>query len=179
MAAKDETTLSHYSDRYNGIRKYVHKHYSVTCPPSILTDEEHSTDDRNIIQGFHHDVLDSFPLFDGYPSHLHIDLLPKAQGTHTLTSLHQPTTITYVLPLGQGNGSRMSRHIERELKQRGLADVHLGELSTVCFALVRVTSLSLLGMAPSNTRAFHFYTKLGFEVVTKQNNTLWLSQHLT
>lgn len=38
--------------------------------------------DRFIIEGFHKDQLDSFPVFEDYPSHLHIDLLPRAQGFH-------------------------------------------------------------------------------------------------
>lgn len=102
----------------------------------IVANEEHATDDKNIIQGFHRDDLDSFPLFDGYPSHLHIDLLPKAQGNQTSTHRHPPIQITSVLPLGQGHGTRMIRHIESELKQRGSTGVHLGELSTDCSALL-------------------------------------------
>ena len=41
--------------------------------------------DWQIIQGFHTDHLQSFKLFDNYPSHLHIDLLPRAQSK----SMHQ------------------------------------------------------------------------------------------
>ena len=52
------------------------------------SDDRTDKDDGNIIEGFYNDSLESFRLFEDYPSHLHIDLLPGAQGTHTL----DPTT---------------------------------------------------------------------------------------
>ncbi|CAF0914700.1 unnamed protein product [Adineta ricciae] len=95
--------------------------------------------DWEVIQGFHSNNIESFKLFEGYPSHLHIDLLPKAQG--------------------KGYGTKMICHIENELKQRGSKGVHLG-------------------MAPNNTRAFKFYTKLGFSILASDEDTLWLGKNL-
>jgi hypothetical protein len=37
--------------------------------------------DWEIIEDFHNDTIEKMKLFDGYPSHLHIDLLPRAQGS--------------------------------------------------------------------------------------------------
>jgi len=47
---------------------------------SIVLGEEETKKDWEVTHGFHHDNLQSFKLFDDYPSHLHIDLLPRAQG---------------------------------------------------------------------------------------------------
>ena len=66
--------------------------------------------------------------YDAYPSHLHIDLLPRAQG--------------------RGFGRRMVEQIMDTLRRRGSAGVHLG-VSTL------------------NTRAFGFYTRLGFRELTR------------
>lgn len=46
----------------------------------FLLGEERMKRDWEAIEGFHNDTLESFKLFDDYPSHLHIDILPKAQG---------------------------------------------------------------------------------------------------
>ncbi|CAF5214055.1 unnamed protein product, partial [Rotaria magnacalcarata] len=67
--------------------------------------EESVKQDREILRSFHNDNLQSFKLFDDYPSHLHIDLLPKAQG--------------------QGYGTKMIHHIVDELKRLGSKGVHL------------------------------------------------------
>ena len=83
------------------------------------------------------------------------------------------------MPLGQGNGTQMIRRIESELKQRGSTGVHLGELSSICTRLSFSNPFSLLGMAPNNTKALQFYTKLGFKVLAERNNTLWLGKHLS
>ena len=48
--------------------------------PVLPSIETNSKRDWIVIQGFHDDNLQSFKQFLGYPSHLHIDLLPKAQG---------------------------------------------------------------------------------------------------
>ena len=56
----------------------IDKYWFSCC--LLLSGEERAMDDWHVIQDFHHDDLDSFRLFDEYPSHLHIDLLPKAQG---------------------------------------------------------------------------------------------------
>jgi ribosomal protein S18 acetylase RimI-like enzyme len=33
-------------------------------------------------------------------------------------------------------------------------------------------------MAPNNTKAFHFYKKLGFTVLSEESGTLWLGKKL-
>ncbi|CAF4144271.1 unnamed protein product, partial [Adineta steineri] len=35
-----------------------------------------------------------------------------------------------------------------------------------------------LGMAPNNTRAWHFYTKLGFTILANGQDTMWLGKKL-
>jgi hypothetical protein len=47
-----------------------------------IVDDRNIKKDWQIIDGFHNDRLETFKLFDDYPSHLHIDLLDKAQGKH-------------------------------------------------------------------------------------------------
>ncbi|CAM2729170.1 unnamed protein product [Rotaria socialis] len=73
--------------------------------PKVPSDEESVKQDREVLRSFHNDNLQSFKLFDDYPSHLHIDLLPKAQG--------------------QGYGTKMIHHIVDELKRLGSKGVHL------------------------------------------------------
>ncbi|UJR32893.1 hypothetical protein I4U23_020354 [Adineta vaga] len=109
--------------------------------PIMPTDEEKEKGKRDwqVIDGFHRDNVESFKRFEDYPSHLHIDLLPIAQG--------------------KGYGTKMICHIENALKQLGSKGVHLE-------------------MAPDNTRAFHFYTKLGFFVLANDQDTLWLGKKL-
>ena len=80
--------------------------------------------DRFIIEGFHKDQLDSFPLFEEYPSHLHIDLLSSAQGSQSRLA---PSLFRGRHCLGQGNGTKMMHHLEEELKRQGSKGVHLGE----------------------------------------------------
>jgi hypothetical protein len=43
--------------------------------------EERIKDDWKVIEGFHNDTIQAMKLFDDYPSHLHIDLVPRAQGS--------------------------------------------------------------------------------------------------
>ncbi|CAF0780495.1 unnamed protein product [Adineta steineri] len=107
--------------------------------PNIPSENERLKEDWEIIYGFHNDNLQSFKLFDDYPSHLHIDLLPIAQR--------------------KGYGTKMIHHIENELQRRGSKGVHLG-------------------MAPNNTRALHFYTKLGFTILANGQDTMWLGKKL-
>ncbi|CAF3712657.1 unnamed protein product, partial [Adineta steineri] len=107
--------------------------------PNIPSENERLKEDWEIIYGFHNDNLQSFKLFDDYPSHLHIDLLPIAQR--------------------KGYGTKMIHRIENELQRRGSTGVHLG-------------------MAPNNTRALHFYTKLGFTILANGQDTMWLGKKL-
>lgn len=94
--------------------------------PDPAGDKHGWTEDEKIYHELHHPDL-SFPdHFAPYPSHLHIDLLPRAQG--------------------QGNGKRMMHTLLKELKHAASPGVHLG-------------------MYARNTRAFHFYQKLGFNVI--------------
>jgi hypothetical protein len=76
-----------------------------------------------VIEGFHNDNLQSFKLFDDYPSHLHIDLSPRAQGSLINLKNKQKFLLTYI---GKGYGTKMIQHIENELQRRGSKGVHLG-----------------------------------------------------
>jgi ribosomal protein S18 acetylase RimI-like enzyme len=82
--------------------------------------------DEQIYYEIHHPKTEVYKALEPYPSHLHIDLLPRAQG--------------------QGNGKRMMQTLLEALKKQGSRAVHLG-------------------MFASNTRAFHFYKRMGFHVV--------------
>ncbi|CAF3225325.1 unnamed protein product [Rotaria sp. Silwood2] len=73
--------------------------------PTIPLDEERVKRDWQIVHNFHNDNLQSLKIFDDYPSLLHIDLLPKAQG--------------------KGYGTKMIHHIESELQRRGSKGIHL------------------------------------------------------
>jgi ribosomal protein S18 acetylase RimI-like enzyme len=68
---------------------------------------------------------------DQYPSHLHIDLLEKAQG--------------------RGIGKAMMLIVLETLREQGSKGVHLG-------------------MGAQNSRAFAFYTKLGFTLLDKNDD---------
>ena len=69
--------------------------------------------------------------YDGYPSHLHIDLLPRAQG--------------------HGYGRRMIETLMDRFRAHGSPGAHLG--------------LSAL-----NSRAFGFYTRLGFQELVRMGS---------
>lgn len=81
--------------------------------------------DANIVRGIHKGHQ-PHPALDAYPAHLHIDLLPVAQG--------------------QGWGRRMIETLLRRLQEQGAPGVHLG-------------------VGKRNTRAIHFYERVGFHRV--------------
>jgi ribosomal protein S18 acetylase RimI-like enzyme len=91
--------------------------------PDPQGDPKTWTRDEQIYHEIHHPQLEVYEVLEPYPSHLHIDLLPRAQG--------------------QGNGKRMINILLEVLKAKGSRAVHLG-------------------MFASNTRALHFYKKIGF-----------------
>lgn len=98
--------------------------------------------DAEVIKSFHDPSEEElyFPKeFEEWPSHLHIDLVPHAQG--------------------RGLGGRLIRHLEAQLRQRGSTGV-------------------FLEMSPNNTRALHFYKKLGFTELKRTDDTLFLSKRL-
>eukprot|EP00040_Diaphanoeca_grandis_P012172 m.62030 g.62030 ORF g.62030 m.62030 type:complete len:207 (+) comp23071_c1_seq1:369-989(+) len=74
-------------------------------------------------------------LYASYPSHLHIDLAPHAQGF--------------------GYGGKAMAMVFSALRDQGSKGVHLE-------------------MSRSNTRAFKFYTKLGFAVIPSDTEALYL-----
>jgi ribosomal protein S18 acetylase RimI-like enzyme len=94
--------------------------------PDPQGDAQAWTPDEEIYHKIHHPRRESYTALEPYPSHLHIDLLPRAQG--------------------QGQGIRMMHVLLSALQATGSVGVHLG---------TRVR----------NTRAFHFYKKLGFDVL--------------
>jgi hypothetical protein len=78
-----------------------------------------------VIEGFHNDNLQSFKLFDDYPSHLHIDLVARAQSS--LVYFEKRREIAILNYIGKGYGTKMIHRIENELLQRGSKGVHLGK----------------------------------------------------
>jgi ribosomal protein S18 acetylase RimI-like enzyme len=61
---------------------------------------------ERLYRRFHQPDLEIPPLLAPYPAHLHIDLLPRAQGS--------------------GNGTRLMQRFLQELAERGSPGVHLG-----------------------------------------------------
>jgi len=70
--------------------------------PNLPKDERPVKRDYDVISSFHNNDIYVPP---GYPSHLHIDLVARAQG--------------------KGIGTKMILHLENELKKRGATAVHL------------------------------------------------------
>lgn len=86
--------------------------------------------DEQIYHQIHHPWQDFYKALEPYPSHLHIDLLPRAQN--------------------QGNGKRMMQTLLEALKKAGSVGVHLG-------------------LDVRNTRALHFYKKIGFQILKDES----------
>jgi len=90
-------------------KEFYDKFVNIWCPamrklyPTIPTDDNKKD---NWPIGDFHNLVPYFPQsFSPYPSHLHIDLLPRAQA--------------------KGLGKKMIQHLENELKKRGSKGVHL------------------------------------------------------
>lgn len=73
--------------------------------PEPSGNEESWRRDESIVKQFY-DELQKSPFFKAYPSHLHIDLLPRAQGS--------------------GNGRALMETFLGALKEKGSSGVHLG-----------------------------------------------------
>jgi ribosomal protein S18 acetylase RimI-like enzyme len=69
-------------------------------------DSQHWTLDEQIYHEIHHPKTEFYKALEPYPAHLHIDLLPRAQGL--------------------GNGKRMMQTLLEALKEKGSRAVHLG-----------------------------------------------------
>lgn len=111
----------------------------VPDPPGEAKDW---TPTEQLYHEVHHPDISLPKALKAYPSHSHIDLLPRAQG--------------------QGNGKRMMVKLLEALKKQTSPAVHLG-------------------MHPDNDRAFHFYKKLGFQVLddpSLDKGTLYLGKIL-
>ena len=98
--------------------------------PDPTGDETHWNKTQKIYHQIHHPDLNFLPIFEFYPSHLHIDLLPRAQG--------------------QGNGKRMMQTLLETLKKAASVGVHLG-------------------LDARNTKALHFYKKVGFQILKDES----------
>ena len=107
--------------------------------PEPAGDRAGWTETQKCYHDYHHPDLFQPEPADEYPSHLHIDLLPRAQG--------------------QGWGVRMVGTMLDRLRAQGSPGVHLG-------------------MWASNTRAFGFYTKLGFQELARVGESLYLGKKL-
>ena len=87
--------------------------------------------EKNLFSYIQNPPLRSKEVISQYPSHLHIDLLEKAQG--------------------RGVGKAMMLLVLETLREQGSKGVHLG-------------------MGAQNARAFTFYTKLGFNLLDKNDD---------
>ena len=105
--------------------------------PSILekyngrSPENFNDREKNLFSYIQNPPLRPKKFVDQYPSHLHIDLLEKAQG--------------------RGIGKAMMLIVLETLREQGSKGVHLG-------------------MGAQNSRAFTFYTKLGFTLLDKNDD---------
>jgi ribosomal protein S18 acetylase RimI-like enzyme len=105
--------------------------------PSILekyngrSPENFNDREKNLFSYIQNPPLRPKKFVDQYPSHLHIDLLEKAQG--------------------RGIGKAMMLIVLETLREQGSKGVHLG-------------------MGAQNSRAFAFYTKLGFTLLDKNDD---------
>jgi ribosomal protein S18 acetylase RimI-like enzyme len=123
LAALDTST---FNQRYvNEWLPPLQAHY-----PEPIGDLTCWSETQKIYHQIHHPEL-SFPdSFAPYPSHLHIDLLARAQG--------------------QGQGKQMIETLLEGLQNAHSSGVHLG-------------------LYARNTRALHFYKKLGFQVLEDES----------
>jgi ribosomal protein S18 acetylase RimI-like enzyme len=96
-----------------------------------LSPENFNEREKNLFSYIQNPPLRPKKFVDQYPSHLHIDLLEKAQG--------------------RGIGKAMMLIVLETLREQGSKGVHLG-------------------MGAQNSRAFTFYTKLGFKLLDKNDD---------
>jgi ribosomal protein S18 acetylase RimI-like enzyme len=96
-----------------------------------LSPENFNEREKNLFSYIQNPPLRPKKFVDQYPSHLHIDLLEKAQG--------------------RGIGKAMMLIVLETLREKGSKGVHLG-------------------MGAQNSRAFTFYTKLGFTLLDKNDD---------
>ena len=96
-----------------------------------LSPENFNEREKNLFSYIQNPPLRPKKFVDQYPSHLHIDLLEKAQG--------------------RGIGKAMMLIVLGTLREQGSKGVHLG-------------------MGAQNSRAFTFYTKLGFTLLDKNDD---------
>jgi ribosomal protein S18 acetylase RimI-like enzyme len=96
-----------------------------------LSPENFNEREKNLFSYIQNPPLRPKKFADQYPSHLHIDLLEKAQG--------------------RGIGKAMMLIVLETLREQGSKGVHLG-------------------MGAQNSRAFTFYTKLGFTLLDKNDD---------
>jgi ribosomal protein S18 acetylase RimI-like enzyme len=96
-----------------------------------LSPENFNDREKNLFSYIQNPPLRPKKFVDQYPSHLHIDLLEKAQG--------------------RGIGKAMMLIVLETLREQGSKGVHLG-------------------MGAQNSRAFAFYTKLGFTLLDKNDD---------
>lgn len=88
---------------------------------------------------YHHPEYTFAEPYDQYPAHLHIDLLPRAQG--------------------QGFGTQLIESLLGLLQAAGAVGVYLE-------------------MSAENTRAYHFYVKLGFHELKRTDESILMGMKL-
>ncbi|CAF3695743.1 unnamed protein product [Rotaria sordida] len=117
--------------------------------PTIPSGEERGKKDWQIIRSFHNYNLQSLKIFDDYPSLLHIDLLPKAQG--------------------KGYGTKMMHHIENELQRHGSKGVHLEMAANNARAFRFYTKLGYTVLAQDQYTIWLVHQFLDFEFMILQS----------
>ena len=127
-----------------------YKRYLEEWVPKMQADHPEPTGDparwtptQQLYYEYHHPVVHYPPSFAPYPSHLHIDMVQRAQG--------------------KGNGKRMMDFLLRKMIDLGSPGTHLA-------------------MSGVNTRAFQFYTKLGFVEIDRTgvpgNDVIFMAKRL-
>ena len=102
-------------------------------------DEENWSRLESVYETYHEPDYFCPEPYDEYPSHLHIDLIERAQG--------------------KGHGRRVMEQLLAMLTKQNSPGVHLG-------------------MSASNERAYGFYQKLGFQELTRDNESIYLGMKL-
>ena len=127
--------------------KTFYDQYDKLWRPNLVAQFAEPTGDRSqwsrvdeIHYLYHHPDYFCPEPYAEYPSHLHIDLLERAQG--------------------QGHGRKMIERLLDLLRDQGSVGVHLG-------------------MSVTNDPAYGFYRTLGFEELTRDEDSIYMGMRLT
>ena len=126
--------------------KTFYQQYEEVWRPELVEQYPEPTGDQSqwsrveeIYHLYHHPDYFCPEPYDLYPSHLHIDLIERAQG--------------------HGHGRRLMERLLTLLREQGSPGVHLG-------------------MSITNNAAYGFYCKLGFEELSRDDDTIYMGMQL-